>query len=348
MDASVAAEKLGEVAVAERVGERARFAPDRAAVALRGRPGVRRARARDGLEATASPRRRTRRRTCFEAGGKRVRPLCVLLSAACFGRDDAGARDLAVVAELVHLATLLHDDVIDDADTRRGAIVARRVWGNAVSVLAGDLLLTHALERTAAAAPGPTMTELIATLRRLVDGEVDPAPRAHARGSCRSPCTSQSCEGRRHRSSRGPRARARERAARPIGADRRARRFRSRRRRRVPARRRRARLRAATRRRRARRSSAICAKGKVTLPLIAAIDETSGPLARARGRPRGRRRRGAASSFAAVAACRGADLARARAAIHTKNALAALATLPSSRARDLLVALATELTSRAW
>ncbi|HEY8040679.1 MAG TPA: polyprenyl synthetase family protein [Polyangiaceae bacterium] len=108
----------------------------------------------------------------LEAGGKRVRPLTVLLSAACFGPVPAAARDLAVVAEMIHLATLLHDDVVDDGHERRGRTTPRRIWGNAVSVLAGDLLLTHALERTAAAAPGGVLADLFATLRRLVDGEV--------------------------------------------------------------------------------------------------------------------------------------------------------------------------------
>ena len=108
----------------------------------------------------------------LEAGGKRVRPLTVLLSAACFGPVPGCARDVAVAAELVHLATLLHDDVIDDGQQRRGLTTPRRIWGNAVSVLAGDLLLTHALERTAAAAPPAVLSDLFATLRRLVDGEV--------------------------------------------------------------------------------------------------------------------------------------------------------------------------------
>jgi octaprenyl-diphosphate synthase len=108
----------------------------------------------------------------LEAGGKRVRPLAVLLSAKCFGPIPQGARELAVAAELIHLATLLHDDVIDDAPVRRGRATARTVWGNAVSVLAGDLLLTHALERTSVAAPKMILTELFATLRQLVDGEV--------------------------------------------------------------------------------------------------------------------------------------------------------------------------------
>src|SRR5581483_1735134 len=105
------------------------------------------------------------------AGGKRVRPMVVLLSAAMFGPVPPPARDLAIVSELVHLATLLHDDVIDDGDERRGSITSRRVYGNAVSVLAGDLLLTHALERTARAAPD-LLGSLVHTLRKLVDGEV--------------------------------------------------------------------------------------------------------------------------------------------------------------------------------
>jgi len=123
------------------------------------------------------------------AGGKRVRPMLVLLSAAVFGRVPRAARDVAIACELVHLATLLHDDVIDDGDERRGAITARRVYGNAVSVLAGDLLLTHALERTHAAAPELSQS-LIFTLRQLVDGEVvqlrgravlDPRPETYFR-----------------------------------------------------------------------------------------------------------------------------------------------------------------------
>jgi octaprenyl-diphosphate synthase len=108
----------------------------------------------------------------LDAGGKRVRPLALLLSSACFGPIPEAARELAVVAELVHLATLLHDDVVDDAPERRGKPAARVLWGNAVSVLAGDLLLTHALERTSAVAPRAVLADLFATLRRLVDGEI--------------------------------------------------------------------------------------------------------------------------------------------------------------------------------
>lgn len=108
----------------------------------------------------------------LKSGGKRVRPLTVLLSAAALGEVGRETRDLAVVAELVHLATLLHDDVLDDGIERRGQPTSRRLWGNAVSILAGDLLLTHALERTSRLGNAPVLADLFRTLRQLVDGEV--------------------------------------------------------------------------------------------------------------------------------------------------------------------------------
>lgn len=106
-----------------------------------------------------------------QRGGKRVRPLALLLSTACFGRIGTAERELALVTELVHSATLLHDDVIDDGAERRGAPASRVLWGNGVSVLAGDLLLVHALDRTSRHAP-EVMPDLIATVRRLVEGEI--------------------------------------------------------------------------------------------------------------------------------------------------------------------------------
>jgi octaprenyl-diphosphate synthase len=110
-------------------------------------------------------------RLLFVNGGKRIRPTALLLSAACFGAVPPAARELGLVAELVHGATLLHDDVIDDGTERRGAATARTLWGNAVSVLGGDLLLVEALERSGRAAP-EVLPSLFATLRELVDGEV--------------------------------------------------------------------------------------------------------------------------------------------------------------------------------
>ncbi len=107
----------------------------------------------------------------FDAGGKRVRPMALLLAHGCWSSVDDKARGLAAAAELVHMATLLHDDVIDDGDQRRGRPTSRRLWGNAVSVLAGDLLLVEALRLGSTAAP-ITWRELVATLGKLVDGEV--------------------------------------------------------------------------------------------------------------------------------------------------------------------------------
>ena len=110
-------------------------------------------------------------RHLLSRGGKRVRPMALLLSAACVGAISSGARELALVSELVHSATLLHDDVIDEGTERRGAPTSRLLYGNAVSVLAGDLLLVHALERTGRVS-AVALTELISTIQRLVDGEI--------------------------------------------------------------------------------------------------------------------------------------------------------------------------------
>jgi octaprenyl-diphosphate synthase len=110
-------------------------------------------------------------RHLVERGGKRLRPVALMLSSACFGPIPDEAREIAVVTELVHSATLLHDDVIDEGMDRRGAPAARVVWSNAVSVLGGDLLLVQALDRTGQRAPR-LMPDLVATLRRLVEGEI--------------------------------------------------------------------------------------------------------------------------------------------------------------------------------
>src|SRR2546422_664786 len=78
------------------------------------------------------------------SGGKRLRPALVLLSAgACGFRGDIAIR-LAAVVELIHTATLIHDDEIDSADTRRGRPSTNSRWGNHISVLAGDWLYMQA------------------------------------------------------------------------------------------------------------------------------------------------------------------------------------------------------------
>ena len=109
----------------------------------------------------------------IRAGGKRVRPLLVLLSAraAAPGKRSRGRVALALTAELVHSATLLHDDVIDDGLTRRGLPAPRTAYGNAVSVLAGDWLLTTSLELALRSRAPGAVEALVRTLRRLVEGE---------------------------------------------------------------------------------------------------------------------------------------------------------------------------------
>ncbi|MBI2898402.1 MAG: polyprenyl synthetase family protein [Deltaproteobacteria bacterium] len=83
----------------------------------------------------------------LDLGGKRLRPMCVALAARAGSGFGPAALELAVAVELVHTATLMHDDVVDLGDTRRGAPAARHVFGNAASIFAGDWLLVEALRR---------------------------------------------------------------------------------------------------------------------------------------------------------------------------------------------------------
>ena len=80
----------------------------------------------------------------FSAGGKRLRPLLVVLTARLLGRSDTDVYDLAVTLEMLHAATLLHDDVLDGAATRRGRPAAHTVFGPTQAILAGDALLAQA------------------------------------------------------------------------------------------------------------------------------------------------------------------------------------------------------------
>lgn len=80
-----------------------------------------------------------------ESHGKRIRPALVLLSAGSFGPLSAEHTRLAVILELIHLATLVHDDIMDGAELRRGQATPNAKWGNATSVLLGDCLFAHAL-----------------------------------------------------------------------------------------------------------------------------------------------------------------------------------------------------------
>lgn len=78
-------------------------------------------------------------------GGKHLRPALVALAASCFGRPADAHVKAAVVIEMIHLATLIHDDIMDEADIRRGSPTMAAKWGNEIAVLFGDCLFAHAL-----------------------------------------------------------------------------------------------------------------------------------------------------------------------------------------------------------
>ncbi len=110
-------------------------------------------------------------RQMLDTRGKRLRPMCVAL-AARVGKGLSGPRrDLAVAAELVHEATLLHDDVVDLGDLRRGAPTSRSVFGNAASIFAGDWLLTDALQRIHRAGVEGLLDRMLDTLKEMLDAE---------------------------------------------------------------------------------------------------------------------------------------------------------------------------------
>lgn len=112
-------------------------------------------------------------RHLMSAGGKRIRPVFCLLAARAFPPAEPPpiTRRLACVAEVVHGATLLHDDVIDLGETRRDRPTARLLFGNNASILGGDLLLVEALAAVEASGIPELRRSLIEMLRRLVTAE---------------------------------------------------------------------------------------------------------------------------------------------------------------------------------
>ncbi len=104
-------------------------------------------------------------------GGKRLRPLCVVLASRVGVASRSAVRDIAVAAELIHNATLLHDDVVDNADRRRGRPTARVELGNAASIFAGDYLLIEALQRVQRAGVPGVMEGLLATIAEMIRAE---------------------------------------------------------------------------------------------------------------------------------------------------------------------------------
>jgi geranylgeranyl pyrophosphate synthase len=106
------------------------------------------------------------------AGGKRLRPRVTLLAAQACGGDAAEHLHLAAYMELIHVATLIHDDVVDNAATRRGVNATAVDYGNRVSVLAGDYLFAWIFKNVTLNYPHPVPNVLSATLADICDGEV--------------------------------------------------------------------------------------------------------------------------------------------------------------------------------
>ncbi len=105
-------------------------------------------------------------------GGKRIRPLLLLLSAKSLGSDNPARIRLGAVVEMLHTATLVHDDIIDEADSRRGRPSSNTTWGNAKCVLAGDWLYMQSF-RTALAERNFRVLDLLITLtQQMVEGEL--------------------------------------------------------------------------------------------------------------------------------------------------------------------------------
>ena len=106
------------------------------------------------------------------SGGKRLRPMLVMLAArACNYRGDDDAL-LAAVVEFIHTATLLHDDVVDDSDMRRGEQTASAIWGNEAAVLVGDYLYSRAFQMMVRAQSMTIMELLANTTNVIAQGEV--------------------------------------------------------------------------------------------------------------------------------------------------------------------------------
>ena len=106
------------------------------------------------------------------AGGKRLRPMLLLLVARALGHQGGDAHQLAAVIEFIHTSTLLHDDVVDESDLRRGRKTANALWGNAASVLVGDFLYSRSFQMMVELDRMDVMRILADTTNAIAEGEV--------------------------------------------------------------------------------------------------------------------------------------------------------------------------------
>ncbi len=108
----------------------------------------------------------------ISSGGKRLRPMLTLATAAMCGYQGEGHIKLAAAVEFMHTATLLHDDVVDESDMRRGKLAARMLWGNEASVLVGDFLLGQAFKMMVEVGSLPALDILSTAATVIAEGEV--------------------------------------------------------------------------------------------------------------------------------------------------------------------------------
>ena len=108
----------------------------------------------------------------LNSGGKRIRPLLLMLSARLCGYSGRDHHQLGSLVEFIHTATLLHDDVVDDADIRRGKRAARKVWGNQISILVGDYLYAQAFCRVVEFRNQGINEVLGEAVKKMAEGEV--------------------------------------------------------------------------------------------------------------------------------------------------------------------------------
>jgi len=108
----------------------------------------------------------------INSGGKRLRPVLVLLSAGLFGKIKPEHHQLAAVVEFIHTATLLHDDVVDESSKRRGQNTANAIFGNAASVLVGDFVYSRAFQMMVAVQNMRVMEVLSDATNIIAEGEV--------------------------------------------------------------------------------------------------------------------------------------------------------------------------------
>jgi octaprenyl-diphosphate synthase len=115
----------------------------------------------------------------IESGGKRLRPLLVLLAAGAAGYRGRAHIEAAAIIEFIHTATLLHDDVVDGSSLRRGQDTANEVWGNETSVLVGDFLYSRAFQMMAGLGSLDVMRIMADATNTIAEGEVLQLLNAH-------------------------------------------------------------------------------------------------------------------------------------------------------------------------